>query len=99
MDDVSIQILRNEIIHLADGGIPLEFWFTICLSKEEEKLIQIISGIKEQHLEIQIDIVAVIDPLKYEQLAWDNFDEARAGFPSGTVSKIEYTPLIEGKSE
>ena len=99
MDDVSIQILRNEIILLADGGSPLEFWFTICLSKEEEQLIQIIRGIKEQHPEFQIDIVAVIDPLKYEQLAWDNFDEVRAGFPSGTVARIEYTPSIEGKSE
>lgn len=99
MDEVSIQTLKNEIIHLAESDPQLEFWFTSCFENAEKALIQIIQETKALFPESQIDIVSVIDPIKYEKFTWEDFDEVRIGFPKGSVTKLEYAPRIEGKSE
>ena len=99
MDDVSIQTLRNEIVQLAESDSQLEFWFTGCHNSAEKTMIQLIKEIKALYPENQISIVSVIDPIKYEKFAWGDFDEVRVGVPSGTVTKLEYAPRIEGKSE
>ena len=99
MDDISIQTLKNEIVHLAESDSQLEFWFTSCYDNAEKTLIQIIQETKVLYPESRVDIVSVIDPIKYEKFTWGDFDEVRIGFPKGSVTKLEYAPRIEGKSE
>jgi len=99
MDDFSIQTLKNEIVRLAESDSQLEFWFTTCFESGEKALIQIIQETKALYPESQIDIVSIIDPIKYEKFTWEDFDEIRIGFPKGSVTKIEYAPRIEGKTE
>ena len=38
MDEVSIQILRNELIKLAESDPQLEFWFTGCYNRPGAKV-------------------------------------------------------------
>ena len=99
MDDFSIQTLQSEIVHLAESDFQLEFWFTTCFENAEKTMLQIIQETKALYPESQIDIVSVIDPIKYEKFAWEDFDEVRIGFPKGSVTKTEYAPRIEGKTE
>ena len=99
MDEVSIQILRNKLIKLAESDKQLEFWFTGCHNSAEKTMVQLIEETKELYPESQIDIVSIIDPIKYEKFTWEDFDEVRIGFPKGAVTKFEYAPRIEGKSE
>lgn len=99
MDEFSIQTLKKEIVHLAESDSHLEFWFTSCYDSAEKELIQIIQEAKVLYPKSQIDIISVIDPIKYEKFTWEDFDEVRLGFPKGSVTKIEHAPRIEGKSE
>lgn len=99
MDAFSIQILKNEVVRLAESDSQLEFWFTSCYESAEKALVQIIQETKALYPESQIDIVSVIDPVKYENFTWEDFDEVRIGFPKESVTKLEYAPRIEGRSE
>lgn len=99
MDDFSTQTLKKEVVKLAESDSQLEFWFTSCYESAEKALVQIIQETQALYPEKQIDIVSVIDPIKYDKFTWEDFDEVRIGFPKGAVTKLEYAPLIEGKSE
>lgn len=99
MDTVSSNYLRNELIHLAETNEKLEFWFTKCRTSLEEVSIAHIIELRTLFPSNQIDIVAVIDPVRNEHLSIGEFCEYNEGFPRGSVSKTVYAPRIEGKSE
>lgn len=99
MDSASIRRLRTELINLAEKESQLEFWFTGCHNGYEKKAVEFILQIKALLPKSQIDVVAVVDPIKYEKLNIEEFDEVKNGFPRDSVSKIVYAPRIEGKSE
>ena len=61
------------------------------VSKESEKALL---GVDKE-----IEIIAVADPVKMDNLSKDQFDEEYEGFPPGAVTRVEYAPRIIGKSE
>lgn len=83
MDTVSSNYLRNELIHLAETNEKLEFWFTKCRTSLEEVSIAHIIELRTLFPSNQIDIVAVIDPVRNEHLSIGEFCEYNEGFPRG----------------
>ncbi len=94
-----VNSLREQMIRLAEADKHLEFWFFGCHDSFSEKAVQLIMEIRNVLLTSQIDIVAVSDPLRNERLGLREFDEKKEGFPKGAVTRVEYAPRIEGRSE
>lgn len=94
-----VKRLRSEMIRLAESDKHLEFWFFECRDSFSEKAVQYILEIRNVLSASKIDIVAVSDPLKNERLGVSEYDEVKEGFPKGAVTKVEFAPRIEGKSE
>ncbi len=99
MNKEVINQLRVEMIRLAEADKHLEFWFSGCHERFLEKAVQFILEIRDVLSSSQIDIVAVSDPLYNEKWNVDEYDEVKNGFPRGAVTRVEYAPRIEGKSE
>lgn len=99
VDPISKNNLRKALLRLAEQNEHIEFWFTVCHDNFDKAAIEHIMDIKNMYPQKQIDIVAVIDPMKYERLSFEEFNPERDGFPHNAVTKIEYAPRIEGKSE
>lgn len=99
VDPISKNNLRKSLIRLTEQNEQIEFWFTVCHDSFDRAAVEYISDIKKMYPKKQIDIVAVIDPMKYERLELEEFQAERDGFPHNAVTKIEYAPRIEGKCE
>lgn len=94
-----INRLRSEMIRLAESDKHLEFWFFGCRDSFSEKAVQYILEIRDVLSTSKIDIVAVSDPFKNERWNVTEYDETKDGFPKGAVTRVEYAPRIEGRSE
>lgn len=99
MDLASADRMREVLIVLAQKDSHIEFWFTGCHNGYQKTAVKHIKELKLMFPESQIELVVIIDPLKNDIQNIEELDEFRTGFPRGTVDKIEYTPLIEGKCE
>lgn len=99
MDSTSANRMREELIGLVERDSHIEFWLTGCHNSYEKAAVEQAKELKKLFPEKQIDVVAIVDPLKYEKHNWEDFNEVRSGFPYGSVDRIEYAPRIEGKSE
>lgn len=98
LDSTSAQKMRDEFIRLAQKDSQLEFWFTGCHTGYEKTAVKYIKELGELFPDNQIDVVFIVDPVKYEKLDLD-IKEVQDGFPVGAITKIEYAPRIEGKCE
>lgn len=99
MGNEVVHRLREEMIRLAERDKHLEFWFYGCHDDFSKKAVQFILEIKDVLSQSTIDIVAVSDPIRNERIGVESFDAQKEGFPCGVVTRIEYAPRIEGKSE
>lgn len=96
---IVMQRLKDELESLIGQEDQIEFWFTGCNYYFECAALLFILSLKEKYPDKEIDIVAVADPVKMDNLSKDGFDEEYEGFPPGAVTRVEYAPRIVGKSE
>ena len=99
MDSTSTKRMRDELILLSKRDPHIELWLAGCHNSYEKTAVEHAKELKTMYPEKRIDVVAVVDPLKYEKHNWEEFNEVRNGFPYGSIDRIEYAPRIEGKSE
>lgn len=99
MDSTSAKRMREELITLAERDSHMELWLTGCYNSYEKIVMEHSKELKKLFPEKQIDVVAIVDPLKCEKNNWEEVDEVLIGFPRGSVDRIDYAPRIEGKSE
>lgn len=80
----------------------VEFWYAGCYDAFESAALEYILKIKDFYPSCAIDIVAVMDPLKYDHPALEGIPKEiieEQGFPLGVVSRVEFAPRLEGKAE
>lgn len=80
----------------------LEFWYAGCYDGFETLALEYIQRIRKAYPSCKIEIVAVMDPLKYDHPALEGIPKEtikEQGFPLGVVSRVEFAPRLEGKSE
>lgn len=99
MNKEVINLLRAEMIRIAEMDKHLEFWFFGCHDSFPKKAVQFIQELRDVLSSNQIDIVAVSDPIHNEKWNITDYDEVKNGFPKGAVTRVEEAPRIEGKSE
>lgn len=99
MGPVVIQRLHQEIHQLIERDDHVEFWFSGCYGAFERAALAEILQSKEKAAPKKVEIVAILDPVKMERLSVESFDEAKDGFPLGSVTRTEFAPRIVGRSE
>lgn len=99
VDQVSKERLYQTICQLLEQHEQLEFWLISCRTDFDALAIQIIMDMRKQYPDKTIDIVAVIDPLKYNYTNIEDFPEADYRFPIHSITKLQAAPLIKGKCE
>lgn len=80
----------------------VEFWYAGCYDAFESAALEYILKIKNSYPSCGVEIVAVMDPLKYEHPALEDIPKETIeaqGFPQGVVARTEFAPRLEGKSE
>lgn len=96
MDD----LLYQEINKISNEDHIIEFYFHTCHEVFTQRAVGCIQKLKEERPEKQLSIVAVIDPLKWGEAAYNEeilfrYDQ----FPRGSVDRIDLTPAFNGKCE
>lgn len=99
VDQVSKDKLHQIIHKLIEEYEQLEFWFVSCRTDFDSIVIQIITDMRKQYPNKQIDIVAVTDPFKHKYETVEEFPEEDYRFPTHSVTKLQEAPLIQGKCE
>ena len=99
LDQVVINLLRKEMIRLAEIDTHLEFWFFGCRDEFSQKAVQFIQELRAILPENKIDIVAVVDPIRNEWLEMSDYNERVDGFPSGAVTRLEYSCIDLEKTQ
>lgn len=96
MDD----LLYQEINKISNEDHIIEFYFHTCHEVFTQRAVGCIQKLKEERTEKQLSIVAVIDPLKWGEAAYNEeilfrYDQ----FPRGSVDRIDLAPAFNGKCE
>ena len=96
MDD----LLYQEINKISNEDHIIEFYFHTCHEVFTQRAVGSIKKLKEERPEKQLSIVAVIDPLKWGEAAYNEeilfrYDQ----FPRGSVDRIDLAPAFDGKCE
>lgn len=96
MDD----LLYQEINKISNEDHIIEFYFHTCHEVFTQRAVGCIQKLKEERPEKQFSIVAVIDPLKWGEAAYNEeilfrYDQ----FPRGSVDRIDLAPAFNGKCE
>lgn len=96
MDD----LLYQEINIISNEDHIIEFYFHTCHEVFTQRAVGCIQKLKEERPEKQLSIVAVIDPLKWGEAAYNEeilfrYDQ----FPRGSVDRIDLAPAFNGKCE
>lgn len=94
--------LYKELTLLISREEDLEFWYAGCYDGFETLALGYILEIKEAYPACKVEIVSVIDPLKYDHPVLNDIPKETIeaqGFPLGVVTRTEMAPRIEGKSE
>lgn len=96
MDD----LLYQEINKISNEDHIIEFYFHTCHEVFTQRAVGCIQELKEERPEKQLSIVAVIDPLKWGEAAYNEeilfrYDQ----FPRGSVDRIDLAPAFNGKCE
>lgn len=96
MDD----LLYQEINKISNEDHIIEFYFHTCHEVFTQRAVGCIQKLKEERPEKQLSIVAVIDPLKWGEAAYNEeilfrYDQ----FPRGSVDRINLAPAFNGKCE
>lgn len=96
MDD----LLYQEINKISNEDHIIEFYFHTCHEVFTQRAVGCIQKLKEKRPEKQLSIVAVIDPLKWGEAAYNEeilfrYDQ----FPRGSVDRIDLAPAFNGKCE
>ena len=90
MDD----LLYQEINKISNEDHIIEFYFHTCHEVFTQRAVGCIQKLKEKRPEKQLSIVAVIDPLKWGEAAYNEeilfrYDQ----FPRGSVDRIDLAPV------
>lgn len=96
MDD----LLYQEINKISNEDHIIEFYFHTCHEVFTQRAVGCIQKLKGERPEKQLSIVAVIDPLKWGEAAYNEeilfrYDQ----FPRGSVDRIDLAPAFNGKCE
>ena len=96
MDD----LLYQEINKISNEDHIIELYFHTCHEVFTQRAVGCIQKLKEERPEKQLSIVAVIDPLKWGEAAYNEeilfrYDQ----FPRGSVDRIDLAPAFNGKCE
>ena len=96
MDD----LIYQEINKISNEDHIIEFYFHTCHEVFTQRAVGCIQKLKEERPEKQLSIVAVIDPLKWGEAAYNEeilfrYDQ----FPRGSVDRIDLAPAFNGKCE
>ena len=96
MDD----LLYQEINKISNEDHIIEFYFHTCHEVFTQRAVGCIQKLKEERPEKQLSIVAVIDPLKWGEAAYNEeilfrYDQ----YPRGSVDRIDLAPAFNGKCE
>lgn len=96
MDD----LLYQEINKISNEDHIIEFYFHTCHEVFTQRAVGCIQKLKEERPEKQLSIVAVIDPLKWGEAAYNEeilfrYDQ----FPRGSVDRIDLALAFDGKCE
>lgn len=96
MDD----LLYQEINKISNEDHIIEFYFHTCHEVFTQRAVGCIQKLKEERPEKQLSIVAVIDPLKWGEAAYnEEFLFRYDQFPRGSVDRIDLAPAFNGKCE
>lgn len=96
MDD----LLYQEINKISNEDHIIEFYFHTCHEVFTQRAVGYIQKLKEERPEKQLSIVAVIDPLKWGEAAYNEESLFRYDqFPRGSVDRIDLAPAFDGKCE
>lgn len=102
MDQAAKARLYEALVQIISQESHVEFWYAGCFDGFETLALEYILDIKESYPSSKIEIVAVMDPLKYEHPALEDIPKEtieEQGFPQGVVQRMVLAPRIEGKSE
>lgn len=93
-------LLYQEINKISNEDHIIEFYFHTCHEVFTQRAVGCIQKLKEERPEKQLSIVAVIDPLKWGEAAYNEeilfrYDQ----FPRGSVDRIDLAPAFNGKCE
>lgn len=80
----------------------VEFWYAGCYDAFESAALEYILKIRKKYPACTTEIIAVMDPLKLDHPALEDIPKEiieAQGFPLGVVSRTEFAPRLEGKSE
>lgn len=102
MDQAAKARLYEALIQIISQENHVEFWYAGCYDEFESLALEYILRIKEDYPSGKVEIVAVMDPLKYEHPALEDIPKETIetlGFPQGLVARMELAPRLEGKSE
>lgn len=102
MDQAAKARLYEALVQIISQESHVEFWYAGCFDGFETLALEYILEIKDSYPSCKIEIVAVMDPLKYEHPALEDIPKEtieEQGFPQGVVPRIVLAPRIEGKSE
>lgn len=102
MDRAAKDRLYEALEQIISTENHVEFWYAGCYDAFESLALVYILEIKESHPSCQVEIVAVIDPLRYEHPALNDIPKETIeaqGFPYGVEVKTVFAPRMEGKSE
>lgn len=102
MDQAAKVRLYEALEQIISQERDVEFWYAGCYDAFEILALEYILAIKESYLDCKVEIVAVMDPLKYACPAQEDIPKETIeaqGFPQGVVVRVEFAPRLEGKSE
>ena len=102
MDQAAKARLYEALVQIISQESHVEFWYAGCFDGFETLALEYILEIKDSYPSCKIEIVAVMDPLKYEHPALEDIPKEtieEQGFPQGVMTRTELAPRLEGKSE
>lgn len=102
MDQAAQDRLYEELVQIINQESHVEFWYAGCFDGFETLALEYILEIKDSYPSCKIEIVSVMDPLKYDHLVLNDIPKEtieEQGFPQGVVARVELAPRLEGKSE
>ena len=102
MDQGAKERLYEVLVQIISQESKVEFWYTGCYDGFEALALEYILSIRESHPSCKVEIVAVMDPLKFESPALEDIPKEiieEQGFPYGVVPRFVLAPRIEGKAE
>lgn len=102
MDQAAKARLYEALVQIISLESHVEFWYAGCYDGFETLALEYILKIKQAYPSCEVEIVAVMDPLKVDHPALEGIPKEiieEQGFPLGAVSRMEFAPRLEGKSE